>query len=56
MAKVPNSLHRILVTFYDGSASKYTTAVMHGDAALQDDPAVVEILDLDTYEILYTVA
>lgn len=56
MVKVPIYQHRILVTFYDGSTSKYTTAVMYGEAPLQDNPAVVEILDLETFEVLYSAA
>lgn len=59
--KVPRELHKILVTFYDGETdqyktAKYTTAIMHGPYGLQYDPSVVEVVDLETYEVLYSAA
>lgn len=56
MKKLPLHLHEIMVTFYDGQTAKYTTAILYGPYGLQTDPAVVEIVDLETGEILYTTA
>ena len=54
-AKLPIYQHRIQVTFYDGSTANYTTAIMYGPYGLQNDPSVVEIVDLETYEVLYQI-
>lgn len=56
MIKLPKHLHEIMVTFYDGSTAKYTTAILYGPYGLHTDPAVVEIVDLETGEIIYTTA
>ena len=48
--------HEILVTFYDGRTATYTTAILQGPYGLESDTAVVEITDLSTGEVLYTVA
>ena len=48
--------HEIAVVFYDGTTAKYTTAVLQGPYSIDTDPAVVEIVDLSTGEILYTAA
>ena len=48
--------HEIAVIWYDGTTSKYTTAVMEQPFGVQSDPAVVEIVDLKTGVVLYSVA
>ena len=47
--------HEIAVIWYDGNTTKYTTAIMGGPTGIESDPAVVEIVDLSTGEILYTI-
>ena len=48
-------LHEIAVVWYDGTTSKYTTAVLGGPVGIETDPAVVEIVDLATGEILFSI-
>ena len=49
-------VHEIAVVWYDGTTTKYTTAVLGGPFGIETDAAVVEIVDLATGEILYTAA
>ena len=53
--KKPRELHYIKVTFYNGQTATYTTAALYGRFGLQTDPAVFEIMDMETGEILYTI-
>ena len=47
--------HEILVTFYDGKSAKYTSAVLEDPLGIQNDPAVVEVVDLETGEIIFSI-
>ena len=43
----------IEATFYDGRKATYPMRLMYGPLGLMTDPAVFEIMDLQTGEILY---
>ena len=43
----------ILVTFYDGSTQTYRSEIMNDPYSIAYDPSVVEIVDLDTYTVLW---
>ena len=43
----------ILVTFYDGTTKTYHTQILADPTSIAYDPAVVEIVDLQTMTVLY---
>lgn len=43
----------ILVTFYDGTTKTYHTQILADHTSIAYDPAVVEIIDLQTMTVLY---
>ena len=46
--------HDILVTFTSGRQVKYTTNILQGPHGLLADPEVIEIVDLDTGEVIFS--
>ena len=45
----------ILVTFYDGTTQTYHTEILNDPTSIAHDPAVVEIVDLQTMTVLFAV-
>lgn len=43
----------ILVTFYDGSSETYHSRVLNDPLSIAYDPSVVEIVDLNTFTVLW---
>ena len=43
----------ILVTFYDGSTQTYHSEILNDPVSIAYDPAVVEVVDLDTSTVLW---
>ena len=43
----------ILVTFYDGNTQTYHTEILDDPTSIAYDPAVVEIVDLNTMTVLF---
>lgn len=43
----------ILVTFYDGSNQTYRSEILKDPTSIAYDPAVLEIVDLNTFTVLY---
>lgn len=43
----------ILVTFYDGTTKTYHSEILNDPTSIAHDPAVVEVVDLQTMTVLY---
>ena len=43
----------ILVTFYDGKTQTYNSRILDDQNSIAHDPAVVEIVDLQTMTVLF---
>ena len=43
----------ILVTFYDGKSQTYRSEILNDPTSIAHDPAVVEIVDLETMTVLF---
>ena len=43
----------LLVTFYDGSSQTYKSEIINDPLSIVYDPAVVEVVDLDTSTVLW---
>ncbi len=43
----------LLVTFYDGSSHTYRSEILNDPVSIAYDPAVVEIVDLNTFTVLF---
>lgn len=43
----------IMVTFYDGSTQTYHAEILNDPLSIAYDPSVVEVVDLNTFTVLY---
>ena len=43
----------ILVTFYDGTTQTYRSEILNDPTSIAHDPAVIEIVDLQTMTVLF---
>ena len=43
----------VLVTFYDGSTQTYCSEILKDPLSIAYDPSVVEVIDMDTFTVLY---
>ena len=46
-------MNQILVTFYDGSTQTYRSEILNDPLSIAYDPSVVEVIDLNTFTVLY---
>ena len=46
-------MNQILVTFYDGSTQTYRSEILKDPLSIAYDPSVVEVVDLNTFTVLY---